>query len=129
MSSIIVGAIILASSMLSESITSQLDDVVVGLLLDISIALVGRGVVSQDIICDGLLLLFGKLFNGGVEGAVFSIVSPPSNISWSKLSMCATPNILANSICCIICHVIDCSTGNKSKISPNRPLGQKILML
>lgn len=57
-----------------------------------------------------------KLFAESTEG-----VSPPRSISCSKLSMCATPIIFATSICWIICHVIDWTTGNSSRISPKRP--------
>jgi len=50
-----------------------------------------------------------------------SDVVPPRNISWSRLSMCATPNSLTNWICSTICHEIDCRAGNISRISPKCP--------
>ena len=47
--------------------------------------------------------------------------SPPSSISWSKLSTFATPNSLANCSCSIICAAMLWRVGSIRRISPNFP--------
>lgn len=46
---------------------------------------------------------------------------PPRSISCSRLSILARPNSLINWSCSIICQVMLCRVGRRSKSSPNRP--------
>lgn len=70
-------------------------------------------------------LAFGATSRNQSDGHVFLfpafILLPPRSISCRRLSILAIPNSLTNWICSIICQVMLCSVGNRSRSSPNRP--------
>lgn len=67
-------------------------------------------------------LLKVTLFVYRIKNVNTSPSLPPSSISCSRLSILARPQSLMNWSCSIICQVMLCRVGSRSKSSPKRPL-------